>query len=234
MWMNCPASITKAAGRTRPSSRYAKEGTAAHTIAEMIIGGNLFPPPKITVEGDEFIVGIPMLRALNPYIDLVQRFQALTKDVHIEARVGLRWGSGLVWGTTDCAARSGKDLYIADLKFGRGVAVLPDTPQLKIYALAAIDTFWPGKSFDTVHLTVVQPRLNPVPQTHLMLFDELREWHVRRLIPAMSDIVLGREEEVVGSWCRWCVRRQECDAYAGHKSAAAAVVFDDGVDILNT
>ena len=47
MWLNCPASITLAEGRTRPSSRYAKEGTAAHSIAQMILNGDLFPPSKL-------------------------------------------------------------------------------------------------------------------------------------------------------------------------------------------
>ena len=164
MWMNCPASITKSAGMTRPSSRYAREGTAAHTIAEMIIGGCLWPPGKITIEGEQFIVGLPMLRALNPYIDYVQGLQAKTKDVHVEQRVKIGNGA-LVWGTADCAALDGEDLYIADLKYGMGVPVSPDSAQLMIYALAAIDTLWRRRLVSTVTLTVIQPRLDPVPKS---------------------------------------------------------------------
>lgn len=84
MWINCAASITLAAGRTRPSSRYAKEGTAAHHIAELIINGDLFPPGKVIIEGDEFIVGLPMLRALNKYIDTVQGIIQLGATVDAE------------------------------------------------------------------------------------------------------------------------------------------------------
>ena len=232
MWMNCPASITRAAGLVRPSSRYAREGTAAHKIAEMIIGGNLFPPPKITVEGEEFVVGLPMLRALNPYIDFVQRLQSLTRDVHIEARVGMGTGT-LVWGTADCAAKDGPTLHIVDLKYGMGVPVAPNTAQLKIYALAAIHTFWPFETFRDIYLTVVQPRLNPVPQTHGIDGWALAEWHDNYLMPAVNRILANDGTEKVGPYCRWCVRRDECDAFARRKSTQAADIFDDGVDVLN-
>jgi hypothetical protein len=226
-WMNCPASITRAAGRTRPSSRYAREGTAAHRIAEMIINGDLFPPDKITVEGETFVVGLPMLRALNPYIDLVQRLQSATRDIHIEARVGMGNGT-MVWGTADCAAKIGPFLHIVDLKFGMGVPVSPDTAQLKIYALSAIHTFWPFDHFRDVHLTVVQPRLNPVPQVHNMGAWELASWNDQFLIPAVRRVLDDDGTERVGPYCRWCVRRDECDAFARRKSTQAADIFDDG------
>jgi hypothetical protein len=226
MWMNCPASITRAAGLRRPSSRYAREGTAAHKIAEMIIGGDLFPPPKITVEGEEFVVGLPMLRALNPYISEVQRLQKLTRDVHIEARVGMGNGT-LVWGTADCAAKDGPDLHIVDLKYGMGVPVSPNTAQLKIYALSAIHTFWPFSMFQDIYLTVVQPRLNPVPQTHVMAAIELAEWHDLYLMPAVKRVLDNSSVEKTGPYCRWCVRRDVCGAFSNKKTAQAADIFDD-------
>lgn len=232
MWMGCPASITKAEGRTRPSSQYAREGTAAHTIAEKIIGGDLFPPGKITVEGQQFIVGLPMLRALNPYIHFVQGLQMTCTEVHVEAKVHLgHKKKALVWGTTDCAARRGASLYIADLKYGMGVPVQPNTPQLKIYALSAINTFWPQDLFDTVSLTVIQPRLDPKPQTHVMSMEELYDWNARLLRPAVKAIAAGSETEKVGPYCRWCVRKAECDAFKSYKSSMAADIFDDGVDL---
>ena len=78
-------------------------------------------------------------------------------------------GTGtLVWGTADCAAKDGLDLHIVDLKYGMGVPVAPNTAQLKIYALSSIHTFWPVDRFREIYLTVVQPRLNPLPQTHSM------------------------------------------------------------------
>jgi len=228
MWMNCPASVTLADGRTRPSSLYAKEGTAAHQIAEMVLAGELFPPGRITVEGSEFIVGLPMLRALNPYIDFVQKLVDGGADVRVEQRVRLDWADGLVWGTTDCVGKRGGVLDIVDLKYGKGVAVNPDHAQFKIYALAAIHSFWPRVTFDTIHLTVVQPRINPVPQTHTMTGKELDAWGYDLLKPAIYRIVQRDIKEKYGHWCRWCVRRGECNAFKLQKNTQAAEIFDDG------
>ena len=147
MWMACPASITLAEGRTRPSSKYAKEGTAAHRIAEMILGGEIFPPGKIAVEGTEFIVGMGMLKALRPYLDFVLDLSAEAEDMHFETRVSIGGDDGIVWGTTDCAARTNDVLDIVDLKYGKGVSVDPDSAQLKIYALAAWSSLWPDERF---------------------------------------------------------------------------------------
>ena len=72
MWLACPASVTLTKDVPRPSSKYAREGTAAHAVAEMTLKGDIFLPDKITVEGDEFIVSPGMCRALNAYIGYVE------------------------------------------------------------------------------------------------------------------------------------------------------------------
>jgi len=226
MWMSCPASITLAGGRTRPSSKYAKEGTAAHKIAEMILGGDMFPPPRITVEGTEFIVGRDMLQHLNPYISLVERLSGRGFIIHTEYRVHLRMSGGLVWGTADCIAFDRDRVIIADLKFGKGVPVDPDSAQLKIYALGALETL--NLKAENVDLIVMQPRLDPHPKRHAMLVGELKQWQTTYLVPALERIIRKDPSEVAGPHCRWCVRRDECRAYASQKSTAAASIFDDG------
>ncbi len=232
MWLNCPASVTQAKGKTRPSSIYAMEGTAAHLIAHQIIEGELFPPGKITVEGREFIVGLPMLRALNPYIDLIQHLQGQTQDWHCERRVYVDGPNGVVWGTTDFASLYADIVDIVDLKYGKGVAVKPDSPQLKIYAIAAIKTLWPGRIVSRINLTVAQPRIDPVPQTVTLSIEDLAQWHFGELVPAIERIKQGSEIEKYGAWCRWCVRRNECKAFNNHKNSSAADIFDDGVDMV--
>ena len=77
MWLQCPASVTLTKDAVRPSSKYAREGTAAHAVAEMTLGGDIFLPDKINVEGDEVIVSPGMCRALNPYITHVESLRAL-------------------------------------------------------------------------------------------------------------------------------------------------------------
>jgi hypothetical protein len=224
--MTCPASVTKAAGRVRPSSTYAREGTAAHTIAEMVINGDLFPPPKITIEGQEFVVGRDMLMHLNPYIDLVQSYQELGLDVHVEVRVGLGLSEGLVWGTADCAAIGLSTLTIIDLKYGKGVPVPPDCAHLRISALGVLETM--RVSVDWVNLIVCQPRIDPIPKVFSIKRRDLLRWRRQELEPAVERLVSGDQTEVAGPHCRWCVRRSECAAFAQQRSGQAADVFNDG------
>jgi hypothetical protein len=229
MWLHCPASITLAEGRTRPSSIYAKEGTAAHKIAELLIGGDMFPPYNLTVEGTEFVIGKQMLDYLHKYVDFVQGLQT-QGHVWIETRVGLTYTNGLVWGTADCIGHDWKNsvLTIADLKYGKGVPVGPDSAQLKIYALGAMDhlQIFP----DWVKLMIFQPRLEEEPKVHMMDFGSILEWGANHLRPAVRRLEEGDTSEVAGPWCRWCVRRNECAAYASKRSASASDIFDDGLD----
>jgi Protein of unknown function (DUF2800) len=231
MWMQCPASITLAEGRTRPSSKYAKEGTAAHMIAEMILGGEIFPPGKVDIEGTQFITGMGMLKALRPYLDFVLDLARDADEMHCETRVSIGGDEGIVWGTTDCVALTGTTLDIVDLKYGKGVSVDPDSAQLKIYALAAWSSLWPDKPLRQINLTIVQPRMDAEPKTHRMKVRDLRDWEEVALIPAIRRIEEGDTTEKAGSWCRWCIRKNECQAYASHRVNIAAEIFDDGVDL---
>jgi hypothetical protein len=62
---------------------------------------------------------------------------------------------------------------------------------------------------------------------------DLAEWNDTHLIPAVRRVLDDDGTEKVGPYCRWCVRRDECDAFARRKSTQAADSFDDGVDVLN-
>src|SRR3954466_8776186 len=77
MWMACPASVTKTKDMVRPSSKFAREGTAAHARAEMILNEDVVLPDKVTVENYEFIVSPGMCRAVTAYVTHVQALQAL-------------------------------------------------------------------------------------------------------------------------------------------------------------
>ena len=121
MWLACPASVTLTKDMTRPSSKFAKEGTAAHKVAELTLNGDIFLPDKIEVEGDEYIVSPGMCRALNPYISHVQGLMTTPgAKVYLEQRLEVPHTAGMVWGTLDCGAHFSDHLHIVDLKFGKG------------------------------------------------------------------------------------------------------------------
>src|SRR6185503_9952511 len=178
MWLQCPASVTLTKDAVRPSSKYAREGTAAHQVAEMTLKGDIFLPDKVTVEGDEVIVSPGMCRALNPYVTYVESLRALEgARVFLEKRLVVPHTSGMVWGTLDCGVYTGEDLYVADLKFGKGVAVDPDGPQLKFYALALASHVREHYGGTGVTLTICQPRIEGNPlRSHVTTLGDLWDW----------------------------------------------------------
>jgi hypothetical protein len=232
MWLACPASVTLTRDVPRPSSKFAKEGTAAHAVAEMTLNGDIFLPDKVTVEGDEFVVSPGMCRALNPYVTHVQALRALPgAALVLEKRLVVPGTGGMVWGTLDCGVRSGYDIHIVDLKFGKGVPVGPDGPQLKFYALAFASFM--GMSMNRrrskVYLTICQPRIEGPPvRTHETTLVALADWLETDVRPALARIAENDPTENAGAHCRWCVRKTECKAFAGKHQTHAAAAFDDG------
>ena len=229
MWLACPASITKTKGMTRPSSKYAREGTAAHQVAELTLHGDIFLPDKITVEGDDYIVSPGMCRALNPYITHVQGLMKLPKAaVLLEERLMVHETEGQVWGTLDCGVHTPWALHIVDLKFGKGHVVDPDGPQLKLYALALADNVMENRDDLPVTLTICQPRAGDVPvRSHATTLGALWRWRALAVRPAVLRIVNGDTTENAGPHCRWCVRKTECRAFAAKHQGHAASAFDD-------
>src|SRR5262245_35197727 len=176
MWLACPASITKTAGMERPSSRYAREGTAAHTVAELNLKGDLFLPDKITVENEEFIVSPGMCRALNPYISYVQGLAKLPgAQAFFEQQLKVPQTYNMVWGTMDCGVVADYGgLFVTDLKFGKGHVVEPNAPQLKLYGLGFADLVGASDPRTPVTLAICQPRAGCEPlRTRTMLLSEL-------------------------------------------------------------
>jgi hypothetical protein len=230
MWLACPASVTKTKDMLRPSSKYAREGTAAHAVAEMILGGDVVLPDKVTVEGDEFIVSPGMCRALNPYVSYVQRLKALSGSrLFLEQRLVVPGTASMVWGTLDCGVHTGRKLFVADLKFGKGHVVNPDAPQLKLYALALAAHVREIRAKIQVTLTICQPRIEGAPlRSYTTTLGDLGDWRHDEVYPAIMKIRDGDQTENAGAHCRWCVRKTECRAFAMKHQGHAASAFDDG------
>jgi len=229
MWLACPASVTLTKDMTRPSSKFAKEGTAAHTVAELTLKGDIFLPDKVTVEGDEFVVSPGMCRALNPYVTHVQSLMAAPKArVYLEKRTVVPFTSGMVWGTLDCGVHTFGELHVVDLKFGKGVAVDPSGPQLRLYALGLADLLEINIPDTVVHLTICQPRTGgEAIRSYTTTLGELWQWLDFEVDPALRRIKDGDTTENAGAHCRWCVRKTECKAFAAKHQGHASAAFDD-------
>jgi hypothetical protein len=229
MWLNCAASVTKTKDMVRPSSKYAREGTAAHKVAELTLKGDIFLPDKVTVEGYEYIVSPGMCRALNSYITHIESLRALPDAVVVlEKRLVVPQTGGMVWGTLDCGVQATGELHVVDLKFGKWGVVDPDAPQLKLYALALADHVKATRPDTRVTLTICQPRAGDTAlRSHVSTLGALKTWRATYVRPAILRIKAGDLTEHAGPHCRWCVRQTECKAFAQKHQARATDVFDD-------
>lgn len=194
----------------------------------MTLKGDIFLPDKVTVEGDEYIVSPGMCRALNGYIDLVQKMQKNAEVLLLEQRLVVPDTFGMVWGTMDCGAYVGGSILVADLKYGKGHVVEPDAPQLKLYGLGFAHVIGATAADTPVTSIIYQPRVGSKP---LRIYDttlgDLRRWSRSEVHPALKRIKVGDTTEHAGSHCRWCVRQTECAAFARLHQTRAASAFDD-------
>lgn len=230
MWLSCPASVTQTKDLIRPSSKYAREGTAAHMVAEMILRGDIFLPDKVEVEGSEYVVSLGMCRDLNPYVSHVESLLALPEaQAVVEKRVVIPKTENMVWGTLDCGViERTYDMHVVDLKYGKGVAVDPESPQLKLYGLGLAGLFNIVRASAKVTLTVCQPRVSGGPlRSYTTTLGDLVDWRASVVRPAIGKIADGDPTEVSGSWCRWCVRQTQCRAFNNRHQTHAAAAFDD-------
>lgn len=148
-WMNCPGSVRATRDIPQgPSSKYAEQGTAAHTLGEWCLEKDVDPKEFqgeiiTTEEGNKFVVDNDMIEAVRVYYRTVKD-EALKQglqvsDIQLEARFNLEWLHKGMFGTNDASfAVPFGDLYIYDYKHGAGVSVdAIDNTQMVYYAIGA-------------------------------------------------------------------------------------------------
>lgn len=231
-WLACPASVTLTRGIERASTHYAREGTAAHSVAEMILKGQRVPD-TVTVEGESIAVTEDMLEHVSVYTRLIDMLRDTADFGFVEKRLSLDWWfapdvvTEPVFGTADYVGYDSqqKQLTVVDLKYGQGHAVeIINNPQLMIYALMALGLFesdFPVK----IQMVIVQPRTKDPIRTHTILLSELTRWADKELRPALARIGAGDTSESPGDWCRWCARAGTCSALTQTAIESAKDIF---------
>ena len=225
-WIECPASVTLTRGVERKSSEYAREGTAAHAVAELMIAGKEIPV-FIEVDGEEILINEEMIEHAQSYANFAEMLRDGADIFAVERRVSLDWYYDPepmpepVAGTADLLAykAEARELTVVDFKYGR-VDVEPTSPQLLIYALGALDQL--GEMPLKIRLVIVQPRSLTEPvKSHVILLSELTRWAKDVLEPAIKRIGAGDTSEKPGDHCKFCVRMAECGALH-HKALETA------------
>ena len=229
-WMSCPASYAASKGLPEQrSSKYAKEGTAAHKVAEECLRDGRaeaddFIGSYREVEGERFEVTAEMARAVNVYLDAIYEVLRTADELHVELKLSVAHIHPDMFGTSDCViySRERRALYVFDFKYGAGVAVgVKDNPQALYYAVGAVAKF-AGEPIDRIIMVVVQPRAGGDP-VKIWEIDraELWDWENGDLRPAVARLFEADAPFVAGDHCRWCPVAPNCKAFETTAKRAA-------------
>lgn len=211
-WMNCTASPTLEASIPDRGSPYAAEGTQAHAMAERKLIQYLNKEEKPM---DDAEIDPDMDRYTDEYrdycIEVLNKELAQNKatDYCIEQKVDFSGWVPKGFGTADFIV-VGNHLHIIDLKYGKGVRVeAQDNPQLKLYALGAINDYRWIYPFDEVTVHIFQPRLDHISTATYSVM-ELWEWAVNEVKPLAQEAYKGPGKIKPGEHCRFCKYRNDC------------------------
>lgn len=225
-WMNCPGSVTLSKGKPNTSSDAAKEGTAAHAVAEECLVKSLDPKSFVGKEVEGWIITQAMVPHISEYVDMVNGESAFASHVGIEERFTILEEYG-IFGTADACLIQGDLLHVIDLKFGIGLSVdAYKNKQGMLYAWGAYDNLKASdkKKIKTVRITISQPRKNNHSSWELPIADlELFMHEVREAAAKASS---GSMECNIGDWCRWCKGKIHCPAQLEEVNEMAQKTFD--------
>ena len=114
------------------------------------------------------------------------------------------------FGTCDCIIIQGSVLTVIDYKYGQGVAVSAvDNPQMKLYALGALNDFGIAYDVNQVEMHIYQPRINNVSDCSLMV-EDLMEWAEQTVKPIAQKAIKGKGGYNAGEWCKFCPHGGRC------------------------
>lgn len=242
-WINCPPSARLQEGVPDKRSEYADQGTAAHEYAEMLLRRRLTilkssERKKLDKQIEEFkatnqYYDAEMESAITDYVEIVEeRYLAAksrSKDaiVLLEERLDFSHLVPEGFGTGDVILIADGVMEVIDLKYGKGVPVSAvGNPQMRLYALGALEGFGWMYGIDEVQMTIVQPRLDSI-STDSISVESLEEWGETIVKPAAELAWKGEGEFKAGGHCRWCKVKATCRARADENMKALAYEFQD-------
>ena len=229
-WLNCPPSAKLCEGYDDKGSNFAAEGTDAHALCESKLRTALGMEAKDPTE-DLTWYNSEMEECANGYVSFVMELVEEAKKTCpdpvalIEQRLDYSKYVEEGFGTGDCVIIADRTLHIVDYKHGRGVLVeADDNPQMKLYALGALELFDCIYDIDTVSMTIYQPRRSNV-STFTIPKDELYEWADRVLNPTAELAFNGDGEYHCGEWCQFCKAKADCRERANTNMELAKFEF---------
>lgn len=228
-WINCPGSVRLSKGIEQGSSVYAAEGSVAHALAEGALNrkGLIYKVGEVVEYGGHKIkVNQEMYKHVGEYEDYIRLRKGNDGEMWVEHRFAVPKLHPAWFGTADCVIYKPTEsrVIIIDFKYGAGVLVEPDSPQLSYYAIGALMSL--GLKAKTVQLVIYQPRASNGPVRSIErevvdLFDDLANFRGAMVATEHPDAPLQ-----AGSWCRWCPAAASCPEQEALRDIAVNEQFD--------
>jgi hypothetical protein len=203
----------------QPESVYAREGTAAHALAEMMARAHILGEPYDTLDPwrDEYDIGdeaeAEMVEHAQAYVDFLRFRLEMNPGSRLLLEQRLPTGIPDCWGTSDAVIVSPEVVEVVDFKYGLGLRVdAHENPQIRLYGVGALEAYGDLLGdVETVRLHIYQPRLYHV-STEELAAAELRAW--RDSIVPTAELALGPDAPFGPSEdaCRWCPVSGQCRA----------------------
>lgn len=162
-WLSAPPLTRLEQYFPHTASNVAAEGTAAHALGEYKIHrllGDKFKRPTSDYQSDDMeeLTDDYASYALEQY----QQAKKYAPDATIRVEQKLDFSKYVPegFGTGDCVIVSDHLLHIIDFKYGKGVRVeAHNNPQMKLYAVGALEMLGSLYNVDKVEMTIFQPRM---------------------------------------------------------------------------
>ena len=227
-WINCPGSVHMASLFPSSTSKAAEEGTLAHELAEHLINKQKVKSVEKKIEA--FYEANPdvkgsveeMVDYIVPYVEYVngtfRKVQAKDSAAVLltEQRVDFSEYVPEGFGTSDVVIIGDDKITVVDLKYGKGVEVSAEgNPQIRLYALGAINMFDLMYEFKSVNMVIYQPRRESISQESMGVKD-LQEWAEEVIKPAAGLALSDKPPYCPGEWCtsHFCPGAGACKARA--------------------
>ena len=216
-WLHCNPSARLELEFADRETEAAAEGTAAHALAEHKLKKALklrSRKPVSPYDCDE------MDAYTDGYVEFVleqlEEARALCADplVLIEQRLDFSCYVPDGFGTGDCLIVADKLLHIIDFKYGQGVLVdAEENPQMMLYALGAYQAYSFLYDIRSIHLVIIQPRLDSISEWEcslgeLLEFAEYVKDRAKLAINGEGEFCPGEKQ------CRFCRGKAQCRARA--------------------
>ena len=216
-------------------SEAAAEGTLAHAIAEEHLR-QLIDRKKVKTSARH--KADPLYRpAMEDYVDvytdyvleLYETAKETTPDAMLLIEEHVDFGNYVPggYGTSDVVLIADNVMHVVDLKYGKGVPVFAEgNPQLRIYALGALNSYDMLYDIDTVVMHIVQPRLDSITSDQMSV-EELKRWGTEYVKPRAEMAIRGEGMTQPGDHCKFCRCKVTCRAYNERMLDVGVIMQDD-------